>query len=979
MRGSRRVVAGLALAFALLPTRCALALTGGPDEGGYFFIDSDEPGGPVYVWLDVNWTGTETGLGNGGEYNLELPFTFYYYGMPVTAVTIEDNGTLLMRPDEEMDATNDCMPHDNIHGTESIVAPLWEDLDCGDSDGVYYQHLGTAPDRCTVIHWHNVANNDGNADYYDFQVLLYEAESQIVFQYKTVTTGTPGLSNGGGASVGIQRDVDVGLDYSCNTDTILHDELAVLFYTTCTDDDGDGVDTCSGDCDDTEATVYEGAAEVHDVLDNDCDGFVDEDFVGFGDIVISEFMNRPASEDQDQGEWFEVHNPTAVDVNLIGWEISQADGGDDDLIYTDVIVPAGGYAILARNDDPANNGNLPWVDYRYDDFNLYIYSPDSIMLGRDGTEIDRVEYTTLWPYQASASAFLDPAAYDADLNDLIYAWCTTPSDGAHDFGGLGGYGTPGAENPPGQCCDVDADGDGYTICMGDCDDDDPLIYLGQPEVQDADDNDCDGLADEDFVNPGDVVITEFMHRPAAGDYDAGQWIEVFNATAADINLLGWALSRSDGGDDDLVADDLVVPAGGYALFASDADAADNGNLPPVDFVFTDFNFDPHADSMMLSMGGTAIDTVEFSEDAGWVFEDGTSVYLDPGAYDAAYNDGLLAWCLSPTDGTHDFGGLGDHGTPGADNPAGVCCDFDDDGDGHTVCMGDCEDADPAVNPAEIEVCDGVDNDCDESNDEAGDPDGDGWTLCAGDCDDHDDDTYPGAGEDCDGVDNDCDGTLALDEVDDDGDGAMACDECDDTDADLNPDDADGDGYSSCDGDCDDADPALNLDDADGDNWSTCDGDCDDTDTAFNPGQAEICGDGIDQDCTGAADDVDGDGDGFIHAACDGGDCDDTDPLVHPGAYEDCFDGVDNDCDGFADAADPEMECPGDDDDDDSAGDDDDSAAADDDDSAVADDDVADDDDAEDDPGCCECRTGEGRGSAGLAIALALVLVGRRRP
>ena len=44
---------------------------------------------------------------------------------------------------------------------------------------------------------------------------------------------------------------------------------------------------------------------------------------------------------------------------------------------------------------------------------------------------------------------------------------------------------------------------------------------------------------------------------------------------------------------------------------------------------------------------------------------------------------------------------------------------------------------------------------------------------------------------------------------------------------MNLDDADSDGYSSCDNDCDDTDGSLNLNDQDGDFLSTCTGDCDD--------------------------------------------------------------------------------------------------------------------------------------------------------
>ena len=44
------------------------------------------------------------------------------------------------------------------------------------------------------------------------------------------------------------------------------------------DADGDGFSIAAGDCDDTRADVYPGAPELLDGRDNDCDGLVDEDF-----------------------------------------------------------------------------------------------------------------------------------------------------------------------------------------------------------------------------------------------------------------------------------------------------------------------------------------------------------------------------------------------------------------------------------------------------------------------------------------------------------------------------------------------------------------------------------------------------------------------------------------------------------------------------------------------------------------------------
>ncbi|MES2645054.1 MAG: MopE-related protein [Myxococcota bacterium] len=75
-------------------------------------------------------------------------------------------------------------------------------------------------------------------------------------------------------------------------------------------------------------------------------------------------------------------------------------------------------------------------------------------------------------------------------------------------------------------------------------------------------------------------------------------------------------------------------------------------------------------------------------------------------------------------------------------------------------------------------------------------------------------------------------------------------------------------------------------------------DCDDQDATVNPLAAELCGDAVDNDCSGAADDgADADGDG-AHA-CD--DCDDADGFAFPGAAEAC-NGLDDNCDGAVDEA-----------------------------------------------------------------------------
>ena len=293
-------------------------------------------------------------------------------------------------------------------------------------------------------------------------------------------------------------------------------------------------------------------------------------------------------------------------------------------------------------------------------------------------------------------------------------------------------------------------------------------------------------------------------------------------------------------------------------------------------------------------------------------------------------------------------------------------DKDEDG---AVARDDCDDDDASVYPDAVELCDGKDNNCDETVDEGFDADGDGATdaeACASlggaDCDDTDPFVAPGEPEICDGVDNDCDGQTDVDPVsgssfypDEDGDGfgdpqspIIACErpdgalddasDCDDSNADISPTDAETCNTldDDCDGEVDEGQLTTWYQDGEGDGYGTdasatdsCEspgegwvlagGDCDDTRTNVNPGMSEFC-DGLDNNCDTLVDppnsaaatdyypDADDDGygdedlgqklceapDGWITT---GEDCDDRDPDLNPGEVEICGDGKDQDCSG----------------------------------------------------------------------------------
>ncbi|MFQ5606612.1 MAG: MopE-related protein, partial [Candidatus Zixiibacteriota bacterium] len=110
-------------------------------------------------------------------------------------------------------------------------------------------------------------------------------------------------------------------------------------------------------------------------------------------------------------------------------------------------------------------------------------------------------------------------------------------------------------------------------------------------------------------------------------------------------------------------------------------------------------------------------------------------------------------------------------------------DGDTDGFG-AAC--DCNDADPLVNPGALEItCDGIDQNCNGMADDDSDVDGDGISLCSGDCDDSDPAVFPGNPEVCDGKDNNCD-AIVDNTADADADGFSTCTDCDDANPAVNP-------------------------------------------------------------------------------------------------------------------------------------------------------------------------------------------------
>ena len=329
---------------------------------------------------------------------------------------------------------------------------------------------------------------------------------------------------------------------------------------------------------------------------------------------------------------------------------------------------------------------------------------------------------------------------------------------------------------------ADADGDGYgapdtaaTGCAGegwsaegdDCDDADALVSPAADEVCDGIDQDCDGEIDEDALDAS--LYYADLDSDGFGDVaDPG----VLSCEGSD----GLALDATDCDDTDAA----INPGGEEVCDGVDNDCDDtdddDGSTDAL-LWYADDDEDGFGDPDVMAWG--------CDSPTGFVDDDSDCDDGDEGIHPDAEElcDGADQDCDGDIDDDAVDAGTwyadGDGDTYGDDGDVTLACDAPD---GAVADGGDCDDGDDAVYPGAEELCNGVDDDCDGTEDNGAvggdlwyaDNDGDGFgdddsaeesceapdgaVADGGDCDDDDGDTFPGAPEVClDGIVNDCDG------------------------------------------------------------------------------------------------------------------------------------------------------------------------------------------------------------------------------
>jgi subtilisin family serine protease len=186
---------------------------GGPDAWGYQWIDSDEPGGPLFQWADIVGRGVQLFMGddeNQGDY--DIGFTFPFYGNFFNTMRICSNGWI-SPTNFGINYWHGCFP--DFGGPENLIAPFQDDMNFNDGGEFWYY---STPDSF-VVSWIDVPHYGGGGPY-TYQVVL-TPDGRMSFNYLTMYDPTYN------ALIGIQNgDFSIALEVVCSADYV-HDGLTV--------------------------------------------------------------------------------------------------------------------------------------------------------------------------------------------------------------------------------------------------------------------------------------------------------------------------------------------------------------------------------------------------------------------------------------------------------------------------------------------------------------------------------------------------------------------------------------------------------------------------------------------------------------------------------------------------------------------------------------------------------------------------------
>lgn len=423
----------------------------------------------------------------------------------------------------------------------------------------------------------------------------------------------------------------------------------------------------------------------------------------FGDLIITEIMQNPATVSDAVGEYFEIYNRVDTSFNL--QHLTVRDNGTNEFIITDsVVIAPNSYFIFCRNDDPNVNGGF-MVDYVYSGFSLG-NSDDQIIIECNGQLIDSVAYDggSNFPDPNGGSMNLSPDAFDPVANDDGSNWCIT----SERINAAGDFGTPGQANT--LCTPELCAFSNVNLTTSDCIENDltfevsfevtsssgfyemvnlntnlvlatgvnsplsakVLRYSEEGDfsvvIRDALNPSCTSevitfstercTPPRDCPTKGDLIITEIMQNPQAVMDDMGEYFELYNPTPTAINLQDMSIHDADG-QKHFILEPVMIAADGYAVLGINADTLTNGGIP-VNYQYQNFILGNASDEIILRCNNMIIDSVGYDDGLTFPDPNGASMELKIDFLNTIENDNGANWIISECQLQEEL----DAGTPG---------------------------------------------------------------------------------------------------------------------------------------------------------------------------------------------------------------------------------------------------------------------------------------------------------------------------
>jgi len=415
------------------------------------------------------------------------------------------------RIDEDFDADADG------HFDQVVCA---DGTDCDDTDAEFYPGAielcdgldndcdGVADNGLNPRLWCEDIDGDGVGSEVSIEVC---EETAPIGYVECPTDGFDCDDNAGSIFPGATEACN-GLDDDCNGSADFDAAGEV-------DGDADGALSCD-DCDDDEATAFPGNPEICDAIDNDCDGEVPSDEVDAdsdGYLACAECDDFSAPVNPGAGEACD-----ALDTNCDGSiDPEEIDGDGDGWIDCSNWVPNGAVGIFGGGDCDDGNGSVfPSATEICDGINqdCDAFIDEDFDADGDG-HFDENDAACAATY-AQIDLDCDETAYT-----VYYGAPEVCDDTDNDCDGLEDDDDNIAAGSPPFYLGSDGDGDGEDgiACGGpDCNDGDPLIYSTWSADSDGYSpcaGDCDDL--DPYVHPNQDEACDGVDTDCDGDIDDG--------------------------------------------------------------------------------------------------------------------------------------------------------------------------------------------------------------------------------------------------------------------------------------------------------------------------------------------------------------------------------------------------------------------------------------------------------------------------